>query len=119
MERREALRLLAATATLPLIPREAFSLFQAVHNELAPGPVTKTLNSQQNATVATISELIIPETETPGAKAARVNEFIDVILADWCDEADRERFLAGLNDLDSRTRNLTGKDFIGCSQSQQ
>jgi len=119
MQRREALKLLAATATLPLIPREAFSLFQAVHEGLSQSAGLKTLNPHQNETLVTISDLIIPATETPGAKAARVNEFIDAILSDWCHDAERERFLAGLNDLDSRSHELAGKDFVGCSQMQQ
>jgi Gluconate 2-dehydrogenase subunit 3 len=119
MQRREALKLLAASATLPLIPIEAFSLFRAAYDELPQNPGLKTLNSHQNETVVTISDLIIPATDTPGAKAVRVNEFIDVILSEWCDDAERERFLAGLNELDSRSRELAGKDFVGCSQMQQ
>jgi len=59
-----------------VLSREAFSLFQALHNQLPAKPVLKTLNPHQNATVTTIAELIIPQTHTPGAKAARVNEFI-------------------------------------------
>jgi hypothetical protein len=35
---------------------------------------------------------IIPETDTPGAKAARVNEFIDVILTEWANDPRAPRF---------------------------
>src|SRR2546426_770759 len=81
MQRREALRLLASAATLPLVSRDAFSLFQEVHQQLPQTAALKALDAHQNATVVTISELIIPQTDTPGAKAARVNEFIDLIRA--------------------------------------
>ena len=119
MHRRQALRLLASAATLPLLSREAFSLFQAVHEQIPEQPILKTFNPQQNATVTTIAELIIPQTDTPGAKAARVNEFIDLILTEWYDEEEKSTFMTGLADVDSRTRDLYGKDFVDCVEKQQ
>ncbi len=119
MKRRDALKLLAATAALPLLSRDAFSLFRAIHQELPSIPALKTLNPHQNATVTTISELIIPQTDTPGAKAARVNEFIDLILTDWYDDDQRSAFLAGLADVDARSQSLFGKDFVSVSPDQQ
>jgi hypothetical protein len=119
MHRRQALRLLASAATLPLLSREAFSLFQAVHDQLPAQPVLKTLNPHQNATVTTISELIIPQTDTPGAKAARVNEFIDLILTEWYDEEEKSTFLTGLGDVDAQARDLFSKDFVDCGEKQQ
>jgi len=119
MHRRQALRLLASAAALPVLSREAFSLFQALHNQLPAKPVLKTLNPHQNATVTTIAELIIPRTHTPGAKAARVNEFIDLIVAEWYDEEEKETFVTGLANVDSRARGLYGKNFVNCAQKQQ
>jgi len=119
MQRREALRLLAASAALPILSRDAFSLFRGVHQQLAEGPTLKTLNPHQNATVTAISELIIPQTDTPGAKAVRVNEFIDLILTEWYEGDEKARFLAGLDDVDLRSRDVFGKDFLGCSEKQQ
>ena len=55
----------------------------------------------------------------PGAKAARVNEFIDLILTEWYDEEEKSTFLTGLADVDSRTRELYGKDFVECGEKQQ
>ena len=43
----------------------------------------------QNETVITLSELIIPTTDTPGAKAAKVNEFIDGVLSGHVAPTDR------------------------------
>jgi len=119
MHRRQALRLLASAATLPLLSPQAFSMFQAVHGQLPEQAILKTLTPHQNATVTTISELIIPQTNTPGAKAARVNEFIDLIVTDWYDEEEKATFLSGLADVDSRTRDLFGKDFVDCAEKQQ
>ncbi len=119
MHRREALRLLASAAALPILSREAFSMFQAVHEQLPEQAVLRTLNPHQNATVTTISELIIPQTDTPGAKAARVNEFIDLILTEWYDEEEKSIFLTGLDELDASTRKLLGKDFVDCDEKLQ
>jgi hypothetical protein len=87
-------------------------MFQAVHEQLPEQPVLRTLNPQQNAMVTTISEIIIPQTDTPGAKAARVNEFIDLILTEWYDDEEKSIFLTGLAEVDTRTRDLFGKDFL-------
>ncbi len=62
---------------------------------------------------------IIPETDTPGAKGARVNEFIDVILTEWAFDDERLSFLAGLAGVDKQSNELFGKNFVDASQQQQ
>jgi len=119
MNRREVLRLLAATAISSTIPSELFALGREAHSQAENRSSVRTLNKHQDAMVATISELIIPSTETPGAKAARVNEFIDLILTEWYEDAERARFLAGLADVDARTQSLFSKNFIDCTEKQQ
>jgi len=119
MQRRDALRLLAAAATLPLLSHDAFSLFQEVHQQLPQTVALKALDPHQNATVVTIGDLIIPETDTPGAKAARVNEFIDLIVAEWYDQEEKSTFLTGLADVDRRSQSSFSKDFVDCSEKQQ
>jgi hypothetical protein len=94
MQRRDALKFLATGALASTAAPDLFGFFQEAHP--ATGYALRTLNPHQNATVVLMSEIIIPETDTPGAKGARVNEFIDVILTDWAIEEDRNNFLAGL-----------------------
>jgi hypothetical protein len=94
-------------------------MFRAVHEQLPEQPVLRTLNPQQNAMVTTISEIIIPQTDTPGAKAARVNEFIDLILTEWYDDEEKSIFLTGLTEVDNRTRDLFGKNFVDCGEKLQ
>jgi hypothetical protein len=119
MQRREALRLLGGAAALPLLSHSAFGLFRQVHDQLPASPALKTLNPHQDATVTTLAEIIIPQTDTPGAKAARVNEFIDVIVSEWYDAQERSIFLKGLADLDARSRDLFAHDFVDCAAKQQ
>ena len=86
-------------------------MFQAVHEGLPEQAVLKTLNPHQNATITTISELIIPQTNTPGAKAARVNEFIDLILTEWYDEEEKATFMTGLAEVDTSARDIVRQGF--------
>jgi len=119
MQRRKALQLLLGTAALPLLPRDVFALFRQAHGELPVTAALKTLNPHQDATVTVIAEWIIPQTDTPGAKAVRVNEFIDLILSEWFDDEDRTKFMAGLANVDTQSHDLYGKDFVDCSTLQQ
>ncbi len=119
MERREALRVLGAATAVPLVSRDLFALGRHAHDAWRAQPGFRVLDTDQQALVVTLTDLIIPETDTPGAKAARVDQFIDVMLADWVDADDRQRFLAGLADVDARSTAATGKPFIEATPAQQ
>src|SRR5260370_27754552 len=69
--------------------------------------------------VGVLTDLIITETDTPGAKAAVVNEFIDVILTEWAMDAERQNFLQGLAGIDKQSQELFGKDFVDATSQQQ
>lgn len=77
------------------------------------------LTPEQDRLVAAVAEHILPETETPGARTARVNEFVDRMLAEYHPAAERERFVAGLERLDARARRRHGRAFVACSTEQQ
>ena len=124
MNRRDALRLLAAGAALPLMPhpllaslREARALFGTPATGPAAAP--RTLNAHQEATVKTMAELILPRSDTAGATDVGAAEFIDLMLTEWCDEPQRAMFLNGLADVDARSRELFAKDFVDCVSLQQ
>ena len=117
MQRREALRLLMAGGVLPALPTNLFVFFKGAHP--ASGYTLRTLNPHQNDTVVAMIDQIIPATDTPGAKGARVNEFIDVILTEWADAEERRNFLDGLAGVDKQTNDLFGKDFVDASPAQQ
>jgi hypothetical protein len=76
------------------------------------------LTPRQNDLVVVLTELIIPETDTPGAKAARVNRFVDGVLGE-APAADRETFLRGLAWIDERSKTLFGKDFLTATAAEQ
>lgn len=105
MERRELIQWLVATAGLPSL---AFG--RQVHRR----PLRRSLSAHVERILAVATERILP-----GAAEGNVGAFIDKMLADWHTPAERERFLAGLPDLDARCRAQAGRDFIACPAADQ
>ena len=60
--------------------------------------------ADQRSLVAAISERIIPTTDTPGAIAAGVPQFIEMMVADWYETVDRNDFLNGLGVVEGYAR---------------
>jgi hypothetical protein len=118
MNRRELLGVLGGTVALPLSDH-AMALGRALHAQAARRDALRVLDPHQAETVATIAELIIPATETPGARAARVHEFIDLLLAEWVSDEERTQFLQGLADVDARARAAFGGDFLSATPQQR
>ena len=69
--------------------------------------------------VVAIADAIIPETETPGARAAQVDQFVDTLLSDHFSAEDKARFLAGLTRLEARARRTHQKGFGELTPAQQ
>ncbi|MBV9888555.1 MAG: gluconate 2-dehydrogenase subunit 3 family protein, partial [Acidobacteria bacterium] len=79
MQRRDVLRLLAVGATIPVLPPTLLAHIREAQDKVSSGSYTlRTLSPEQNKQVVIMTDQIIPETDTPGAKGAKVNEFIDV-----------------------------------------
>ena len=79
----------------------------------------RALTREQAALVAAIAEQIIPETDTPGARAAGVHRFIDTMLAGYYSADEREAFLAGLAEVDARANIASGRAFVRLSPAEQ
>src|SRR6266700_3336295 len=102
----------------------AFSFAQAVSSDLTPAargedgskfltnPDWKAafLNEHQNETLIALSDVIIPATDTPGAKGALVNRYLDLLLSVQPPEFQRE-FVDALAFIDSESQKQFGKDF--------
>src|SRR2546428_12989872 len=85
----------------------------------AQGWAPRTLSPSQLELVAVMAEPIIPRTDTPGARAAGVHRFVDTLLSDHYPTAERDRFLAGLADVDARAQSAHGQPFRQCSPEQR
>jgi hypothetical protein len=76
------------------------------------------LSPEQLATVGTLVELIIPTTDTPGARAALVDRYIDGVLR-TANPDTRTRFLEGLAWMDTRSTALFNTRFDAATPTQQ
>ena len=85
----------------------------------SPAWAPRTLSPAQLELVATLAEHIVPQTETPGARAAGVHRFVDTLLTDHYATAERDRFLAGLAGVDTQARSRYGKPLVQATTEQQ
>jgi gluconate 2-dehydrogenase gamma chain len=102
--------LVKASAGLVALASTGFSADEAWKPQL--------LDEHQLATVQVLEELIIPATDTPGAKEALVHRYVDLLLADGSD-SERVRFLDGLSWLDSFARTKFQNPFLKLNATQQ
>lgn len=125
MHRRRALQLIGALAGVPALPvlgrfsdTELLALGTRIHEQLEGEPhEPRALTPAQFRQVEIAAEQIIPRTHTPGATDARVADFIDTMLADWYTRPERDRFIAGLVDLDARAMKAHGRGFADISSA--
>lgn len=61
----------------------------------------KVFSDDQLKLVGEMAQMIIPDTDTPGAKAAGVDDYIHMMVADWYTVNERENFMKGLMAVDS------------------
>lgn len=66
-----------------------------------------------------IANIIIPPTSVPGAKEAKVGEFIALILQDCYPKNIQETFKDSLKNINNATKERFDKDFIRCSPSEK
>lgn len=73
----------------------------------------------QKALIAELAEMIIPRTDTPGAKDAAVEDFIILMIKDCTPRKQQNSFLQGLDDVAAYTERHYGCNFINCSSQQR
>jgi gluconate 2-dehydrogenase gamma chain len=70
------------------------------------------LTADQASIVSEVAEIIIPKTETPGAKDVGVPSFIDKVLKDCYSKEDQDRFSSGLTAFDEGAKKEYGDSFM-------
>ncbi|HLT42367.1 MAG TPA: gluconate 2-dehydrogenase subunit 3 family protein [Sphingobacteriaceae bacterium] len=86
-------------------------------------PATKTVEGlfeeNQIDFLGNISDVILPETATPGAKEAGVGAFIPVMVRDCYTEEDQKIFVDGLDKLEGAAKKKFSKGFQELSFEQR
>jgi len=69
------------------------------------------VSPEQEKLLAEVADIIIPTTDTPGAKAAGVEQFIVRVMRDCYRRDEQETFYAGLAKLEADAQAAHGKGF--------
>lgn len=120
LSRREALRRLTLLVGGALSAPTVGALLSGCRAEPpAPEWTPEVLTPEELELLELLVERVIPTTDTPGAKDVGVPAFIDLLLSDWAEPDESERFLAGLAALDLQTEEAHGVPFREASTEQQ
>jgi gluconate 2-dehydrogenase gamma chain len=127
--RRETLKILGAIGTTCAFPFSANELYgQHVHSQ-APGQATGAalapagpyqpafFGPAEWERVGKLADLIIPPTDTPGAVAAGVPQYIDQVLS--ANPENRGLMRAGLEWTEERARELFAESFVKLAEERQ
>ncbi len=110
MERREVMKALAVT--------QGGLLQIGVAHAFAAAYAPKFFSARELEMTAALAELIIPQTDTPGARAAKAHEHIDLVLSEESEPVQRA-FREGLAALDRQSRERYGKGFLELRGEEQ
>jgi hypothetical protein len=114
MNRREALSSVALLLGGTILGAEAF----------LSGCKTKTdagasFTPDNIAFLDEVAETILPTTSTPGAKAAKVGDFMAVMVRDCYEEKDQKVFMDGIKQLDEASKKKSGKTFMEATPTER
>lgn len=79
----------------------------------------RTFSNEDIAYLDEIADTILPATNTPGAKAAKVGEFITVMVNDCYDEKEQQVFFDGMNKINELSIKLFENPFINATPQQR
>lgn len=77
------------------------------------------LTADELTLIGEVSELIIPTTDTGGALAAGVPDFVKMMLSGWFSDAERENFMSGMHEFSAGASRKYGKQFAELTASQK
>ena len=114
MERRELLKMIAALTGGAFIGGELLTSCKS--GPMVGGPK---FGEADTAFLDEVAETILPATKTPGAKAAKVGEFMVVMVNDCYEEKDQVIFHAGIGKLEEACKKANGKSFLEATPEQR
>lgn len=81
--------------------------------------VSMTFTDADIALLNEIAETILPATKTPGAKAAKVGQFMTVMVNDCYEAPDQKIFHEGIRKIDVASKDKNGKSFTESTPQQR
>jgi Gluconate 2-dehydrogenase subunit 3 len=115
MDRRELLKMIAVVTGGVVIGGEVFLSGCKTGAKAADAGFTPS----NIALLDEVAETIIPATATPGAKAAKVGEFMKIMVTDCYTEAQQTAFVNGISALEEACKKANSKPFMECTPQQR
>lgn len=115
MDRRELLKMIAAVTGGAFIGGEFF--LAGCKNPDAG--TSMTFSQDDIAYLDEVAETILPKTNTPGAKDAKVGAFMTVMVNDCYTERDQKTFHEGLTKLNDASKAMNGESFMKSTPEQR
>jgi gluconate 2-dehydrogenase gamma chain len=116
MNRRDVLKLSAAVPAAAVAQHQHPDAKKAAATPAGWKPTI--LTADQAATMSVLADLIIPATDTPGAKEAGVIRYVDAMIKE-APAQQRDRFLEGVTWLDDYATKQNGKKFVALTPAEQ
>ena len=113
MNRREALSRVAILTGGAVLGAEAFLSGCKTNSKGI------SLSKDDVAFLDEVAETIIPKTATPGAKDAKVGEFMKIMVNDCYETKDQTIFMEGIKKLDEASKKLNSKGFMESTPEQR
>ncbi len=119
IDRRKMIRYLALSCGL-IIPVNSFDAIADILNSTDLNPCKNSLlNADQLLILRDLSETIIPTTDTPGAIAAGVHDFINVYAPVCLDHLEQKQLLTSLDSLTQHSLQHFNKIFVYLSPTEK
>lgn len=116
MDRRELLKMIAVLTGGAVVGGEVF-LTGCKNTETKIGGLA--FSEEDIPFLDEVAETILPATSTPGAKAAKVGQFMTVIVNDCYDEDDQKAFHEGMKTLDDGFNKKYSYSFLKGTPQQR
>jgi glucoside 3-dehydrogenase (cytochrome c) hitch-hiker subunit len=118
MNRREALSRVTLILGGTIIGAEAF-LAGCKSADKKVGAAGVNFSNDDVAFLDEVAETILPATDSPGAKDAKVGDFMTRIVRDCYEDKDQKIFVEGMTKLDDASKKKNGNSFLGSSPQER
>jgi Gluconate 2-dehydrogenase subunit 3 len=118
IDRREAIRRVSALlGGIALISETA--LLEACSRDRSASPGAAAFTPNDVAFLDEVADTILPETSTPGAKAAQVGTFMALMVTDTYNGRDQQVFKNGLQQIDTACQQMHKTGFMAATPAQR
>jgi hypothetical protein len=114
MDRRELLKMIALLTGGAVVGSEFFLSGCTAGGKAETGFTPATISLLDE-----VGETILPATSSPGAKEAKVGEFMKVYVTDCYNKEAQDAFVKGVNELDEACKKMHSKNFMDCAPEQR